>query len=81
MENNFFIVFNYVLTYILMVHTMIIMFFHLPYFHVLNNALFLHSTLVLSFKMDAVQSPELNYMIVHHLFVISDKVHKSQHAV
>ena len=38
-ENNLF-VFNYVFTYILMPHNMIILNFPLPYFHVSINALF-----------------------------------------
>ena len=37
---NFIIVFYLVLTYILMPHNMIILYFHLPYFHVSNSALF-----------------------------------------
>ena len=39
MENNFFIVFNYVSTYILGPHIMIIFYFYLPNFHVSNSAL------------------------------------------
>ena len=41
-------------TYILMPHSVIILYYRLPYFHVSNNALFLHSTLVLSFYIDIV---------------------------
>ena len=37
MENNFFIVFNYILTYILMPHSKIILCFHLPDLHVSNR--------------------------------------------
>ena len=34
-----------------------ILYFRLSYFHVSNNALFLHSTLVLSFYIDEVLAP------------------------
>ena len=51
MENNFSMVFEYVFTYILMPHNMIILYFHLPYFHVSKMLYVLHSTLVLSYYM------------------------------
>ena len=35
-----------------MPHNMITLYFRLPYFHVLNNAFFLHSSSVLSFYVD-----------------------------
>ena len=37
-----------------MVHNMKILYFHIPYFHIRNCALFLHSILVLSFYIDVV---------------------------
>ena len=40
MENKFFIDFDYIFTYILMSHNMIILYFHSPYFHVSNRAIF-----------------------------------------
>ena len=38
MENNIFFVFDYVFTYILMSHDIIILYFHLLYFHVVSNS-------------------------------------------
>ena len=49
LENNFFNVFDYVFTYILMPPNMIILYFHSPYFHVSNSVLFLHGTFIFSF--------------------------------
>ena len=40
--------------YILMSHNMKILYFHLPFFHVPNSVLFLHSTSVLSCHIDIV---------------------------
>ena len=37
-ENNVRIDFDYAFTYILIPHNMIILYFHLPYFHVLDSA-------------------------------------------
>ena len=52
-ENKVFFVFDYVFAFMLIPYNMIF-YFYLPYFHVSNNALFLHSTLVLSFDIDVV---------------------------
>ena len=41
-------------THILMPQGMIVLYFRLPCFHVSNGTLFLHSTLVLSFYIDAI---------------------------
>ena len=64
---NCFIVFNYVFTCILITQNMIL-YVHLPNFRVTNNALFLHSTLVLSFYIDVVKtlsiSGNLNIVLV-----------------
>ena len=54
MENRFYFVFYNVFTYILMPYNMIILYFHLPHFHVSNSALFLHNMLVLSVYIDVV---------------------------
>ena len=51
MESNCFI-FLLRFTYILMPHNMMILYFRLPYFHVSNSALFLHSISVLSSYID-----------------------------
>ena len=53
-ECHVFTVFDHVFTYIFMSDYMIILYLHLPYFHVSNSALFLHSTLVLIFYIDLV---------------------------
>ena len=53
MENDFFHCFWLCFTYILMPHSMIILHFRLPWFHILNSP-FLHSALVLSFCIDVV---------------------------
>ena len=44
----------YVFAYTLMHHNIMIHYFHLLYLHVSNDALFLHSSLVLSLNVDAV---------------------------
>ena len=49
MDNNFFSVYKYFFTYILMPHNMIILYFHLPYFHVSKMLYVSHGTLVLSY--------------------------------
>ena len=74
MENIFFIV----LIMFLLVPQNIILYFRLHYFHVSNSSLYLHSTLVFSFYIDAVLSlstrsnPEescLKYLKKFHLYM------------
>ena len=54
MEKIFLLFIYYVFTYLLMPYNMMIFQFHLPYFHVWNSAVFLHSTLVFPFYIDVV---------------------------
>ena len=55
MEDNFFIPFDYVFTYILMYYNMPLLCFHLPLFSCLKYCFMsLHSILVLSFHIDIV---------------------------
>ena len=47
-----------------MPHNMIVLYFHLPYFHVSNSGLFLYSTSVLSFYVDIVLKLSLDHGLV-----------------